>query len=626
MRCDWGMRREAVPGEDRVDALVRDAGADSARGLSLYHWQAQALLAWQRAGHHGIVAAVTGAGKTRVGIATIDRHMARWRRVAKAVVLVPTIELAEQWSTEIARALDLRAGTVGGGHNDSLFDCDVLVAVINSAVRSVPEQVRLASSTRPVLLVADECHRYGAETFSAALDAPFAATIGLSATPQRTYDRGMEDHVIPAIGDVVFELTYEAAIQEGVIVDFDCSFVGLDFTASERGEYDDLSDRIATTKNILLDTHPELELSDIGFFAAVTALARDDDPSALAFLAAVARRRQVLLHAKARVGFITWLVSQASWSGKAILFHERIDQCDELVDLLADADVPAVSHHSALGMSARREALKRFASGATRAIVTPKTLDEGIDVPDADVAIIVAGSTVRRQRIQRIGRVLRTAAGKERARVLLLYVRRTREDPNQLGASDGFAEEMEKIDRASWFRWPLDGESVLAYLRDEFVARSHRPPRGQDATRRPPAPQPLTDPVELPPTEGQLWRSRGEGIAGMLRSLRRTRSNSSCTPLSDDAEQSRHHPRRIGTPPHLRSRRSSRPSRWRVGWRARVGTPMLPVSAEICEPDWRRRSIEFGRCRRTSKRRPSCVCRRGGRESSRFWTTSASRR
>ena len=249
-----------------VEALIAEAGEAEA-SLTLYDWQASALHEWTQNGRRGIVSAVTGAGKTVLGLAAIDRHLAMHRRTAKAVVLIPTIELASQWHRQLVRQLNARVGLLGGGHDESLFDCDVLVAVVNSAVTAVPEQVRLCASTRPVLLVADECHRYGAETFSHALSAPWEATLGLSATPERTYDDGMEFHVIPAIGPVVYDYTHEDALAEGVIVDFDVAFVGVDFTPLERQDYDLQSHAITSARQSLVLSHPELELSSPHFFA-----------------------------------------------------------------------------------------------------------------------------------------------------------------------------------------------------------------------------------------------------------------------------------------------------------------------------------------------------------------------
>jgi RNA polymerase primary sigma factor len=498
-----------------VQALIEDAG-DAGASLALYDWQTEALREWTHHGRRGIVSAVTGAGKTMLGLAAIDRHLAKHRRTAKAVVLIPTIELAAQWHKQLRQQLNARVGLLGGGHGDTLFDCDVLVAVINSAIDEVPEQVRLCESTRPVLLIADECHRYGAPTFSRALVAPWEATLGLSATPERSYDDGMELHVFPAIGQVVYEYTHEHALAQGVIVDFDVAFVGVDFSPREHQDYELQSDAITTARQHLVLAHPELELSSRQFFAKVQHLALDEDPSALAFLSAVAKRRGVLIKAAARLEFVKWLTTSDAWPGKPILFHERIEQCEEIATVLNDAGIPVGAHHSRLGRLERRQVLSDFESGRLRAIVAPKTLDEGIDVPDADVAVIVAGSGVKRQRIQRMGRVLRTSVGKKRASVILIYVRGSREDPNAGAMSDAFAETMEAIDRALWFAWPGGADRILAYLRGEAVKEAGRPVETPAFTRhrQPRDAPPLSHPEELPPTERQLLDLARRGYRG----------------------------------------------------------------------------------------------------------------
>ena len=498
-----------------IEALIEDAG-DAGASLALYDWQTEALRSGPDIERRGIVSAVTGAGKTMLGLAAIDRHLAKHRRTAKAVVLIPTIELAGQWHKQLRQQLNARVGLLGGGHGDTLFDCDVLVAVINSAVDEVPEQVRLCQSTRPVLLIADECHRYGAPTFSRALAAPWEATLGLSATPERSYDDGMELHVFPAIGEVVYEYTHQHALAEGVIVDFDVAFVGVDFSPLEHQDYELQSEAITTARQHLVLAHPELELSSRHFFARVQHLARDDDPAALAFLGAVAKRRGILLKAAARLEFVKWLTTSNAWLGKPILFHERIEQCEEIATVLNDAGIAVGAHHSGLGRLERRQVLSDFESGRLRAIVAPKTLDEGIDVPDADVAVIVAGSGVKRQRIQRMGRVLRTSTGKKRASVILIYVRGSREDPNAGSMSDAFAEAMEAVDRALWFAWPVDGDRILAFLRGEAVNNAGRPLAAPERMRQrqPKDAPPLSHPEELPPTERQLLDLARRGYRG----------------------------------------------------------------------------------------------------------------
>jgi RNA polymerase primary sigma factor len=94
--------------------------------------------------------------------------------------------------------------------------------------------------------------------------------------------------------------------------------------------------------------------------------------------------------------------------------------------------------------------------------VAPRTLDEGIDVPDADVGVIVAGSKQTRQRIQRAGRVLRKLPGKDAARVLVLYIEQTTEDPRARDGGDTFAESLEDIGRLRWLAWPADSGALAA--------------------------------------------------------------------------------------------------------------------------------------------------------------------
>jgi RNA polymerase primary sigma factor len=96
-------------------------------------------------------------------------------------------------------------------------------------------------------------------------------------------------------------------------------------------------------------------------------------------------------------------------------------------------------------------------------VAAPRTLDEGIDVPDADFGVIVAGSSVLRQKIQRAGRVLRRAPGKQRACVLVLYVEATIDDPRGSGDAS-FARAMDELGRAHWFSWPVESDGISAFV------------------------------------------------------------------------------------------------------------------------------------------------------------------
>ena len=144
----------------------------------LYDWQQQALRSWKAHNFQGVIEAVTGAGKTRVGIAAIAQAL---RFGMKVTVLVPTTELQEQWMTSLRKDLPRASiGRLGGSHTADFRSVDVIVAIVNTAgSRSLIEHFRAG------LVVADECHRYAAPLFARALDEQYIWRLGLTATYTR---------------------------------------------------------------------------------------------------------------------------------------------------------------------------------------------------------------------------------------------------------------------------------------------------------------------------------------------------------------------------------------------------------------------------------------------------------
>ena len=155
--------------------------------FNLYAWQQDALADWRASGHRGIVEAVTGTGKTRLGLAAIwEAHQDGYR----SVVLMPSIALQDQWIAQLRGLLPgLAVGRWGNGHHDRLTDCDVVVAVVNSAVRQIAE-LRSAG-----LIVADECHQYGSREHRKAL-AAVPRRLGLTTTLERS-DEGVDRVLLP---------------------------------------------------------------------------------------------------------------------------------------------------------------------------------------------------------------------------------------------------------------------------------------------------------------------------------------------------------------------------------------------------------------------------------------------
>ena len=130
-----------------------------------------------------------------------------------------------------------------------------------------------------------------------------------------------------------------------------------------------------------------------------------------------------------------------------IIFHERVASLGRITDLLAEFGQNSVAYHSYLSESHRRDNLRLFRRGMVNILVTCRALDEGANVPEANVAIVAHSTSSTRQRIQRLGRVLRPAPGKTHAVVYTLY---TGEDQQKQLAEE--AANLEGVAKIVWKR------------------------------------------------------------------------------------------------------------------------------------------------------------------------------
>jgi superfamily II DNA or RNA helicase len=435
-----GEHRAAAPSAHRPDehrAAVPDAPA--LHWLSLYVWQAEALAAWVGRDRRGVVEAVTGTGKTMVGVAAvIDQQHAR----GQALVLVPTKEMQRQWIGVLRERLapGTLIGRLGDGGADSLTTHDVVVGIVNT-LRSVD-----ARPIRPHgLLVADECHRYGSTFNRLALDDRFDRRLGLSATYARD-DDGHLAWLDPYFGGSCYQLGYRRAIGDGVAARVAVALVGVRFTPHERAWYDELSEVMSRAAARLVERYGIACEPYAAFMREVNALAdssRDQEPARLArqYRQAATGRRRLLAEASGKGPALETLAPAIRAADRTIVFTQSIAASDDAARRLTGWGLPTGALHSRLPSDERADVLGRFASGSLRVVSAPRVLDEGVDLPAADLAVIVAASRSRRQMIQRMGRVLRRKHDARPARLAVLFVEGTVEDPAS-GAHQGFLGEV----------------------------------------------------------------------------------------------------------------------------------------------------------------------------------------
>jgi RNA polymerase primary sigma factor len=465
---EWVVVGASIPAPDQSVALAPAPPAvvsrlTSAPSSDLYQWQQEALEAWTSNGHRGIINAVTGAGKTRLALAAIGQHLEQ--NSSHVVVIVPTIELLQQWHLQLCdRFPDHRIGMLGGGEKDYLSDHDILVAVVNTARN---EFLGLPDG-HSGLLVGDECHRLASDQNQLALEEEFKSRLGLSATHERL-DGRHESVLIPYFGHVVYELNYKQAIEQDVISRVKVAMIAVEFTLEEMAQYEQLTEEMSVARRKLSSSYGLSGLNPGEFFIEVSKLASSGDRRAAIaanmYLRPYRARRNLLAESEAKInalGILTGAIQDASGT---IAFTESIDSTYEIVTAFSSKSIAAEAFHSELKKEERSTIFKGFSDGEIQLLSAPNILDEGIDVPEADLAIIVAGTSQRRQMIQRMGRVMRKKKDGRFARFAILYVKDTHEDPKK-GAHEEFLNEVLEIaEESKLFKATSSPEKLRKFLK-----------------------------------------------------------------------------------------------------------------------------------------------------------------
>jgi superfamily II DNA or RNA helicase len=387
-------------------------------------WQIVALEHWLPA-RRGIVEVVTGGGKTVFAFQAMQALRAQIADL-QTLIIVPSLALADQWVVSLQEELAVPATAIGvlGGGEKPVDGQSVIVAVVNSA-RGKSAAI---SEIAPTFLIVDECHRVGSEKNATALVGNFVATLGLSATPEREYDEGYAEFIEPALGSVIYKYDYVQASKDGVIASFNLTNIEIPIQAQEQSEYERLSRSIARARR--------------------EAIEGDDE-----------RVRHLLMRRAAVVNRFGYRVPAAvriidrNPGIRSIVFHERVPDAEKIASLLKKRGHNVTLYHAGIDPQVRREHLRRFRTGVYDVLVCCRALDEGTNVPETALAVVASGTASRRQRIQRLGRILRPARGKTHADVYTLFA--TKEERERLIAE---SDRLSEIAGVKWQRMKIEGD------------------------------------------------------------------------------------------------------------------------------------------------------------------------
>lgn len=356
-----------------------------------YLHQAEALQAWKQAKRQGVVVLPTAAGKTYLA------QLAMQATPRTTLIVVPTLDLLHQWYAQIETAFpNAEVGLLGGGSRDRT---SILIATYKSAAIHAE-----SLGNRYALQIFDECHHLPTDFFKVIAEYAIAPyRLGLTATPERS--DGTHRHLDTLIGKIIYRKTPEelsgAALAEHKIVQ-----VKVRLTTQEQTKYEQA---IATRSKFLRQSNISLG-SLQGWQLFVQASARS--PQGREAMLAHREAKEIALGTEAKLGVLIDLIKKHPEERVLIFTNDNATVYRISQQFL----IPAITYQTAV--KERHDILTRFKAGEYKTLVASHVLNEGVDVPDARIAIILSGTGSTREYIQRLGRVLRKGSTSNKQAIL----------------------------------------------------------------------------------------------------------------------------------------------------------------------------------------------------------------
>ena len=368
---------------------------------------------------------MTGAGKTILALALIsqlkNKRIYKNTDSLKIVIILPTTSLLDQWHEELKEKLHLNSelGIYYGEQKDDYLSKSVMLYVINSARKDFLEHSIDIKKKSDIFLILDECHRYGSEKNAEIFKAKYDFVLGLSATPERRQDYGFERILEKEIGKIIFNYTYTNALNDNIIPPFKLIRLYVPLSSEEKSFYDEMTLKLRKFFLFITNKAPKLKSSSYDFFKELSEVRKNSSDKELIdaidnFTSLANKRKEIIHNSEKKILALDWLFkNQLKNNERTLIFHERTDGADKIYELLKEKGYEVEIYHSNLNQNFRREVLRKYKQNEYQILVTCKALDEGLDVPSTSNGIIVASTASVRQRIQRIGRILRKSPGKD---------------------------------------------------------------------------------------------------------------------------------------------------------------------------------------------------------------------
>jgi superfamily II DNA or RNA helicase len=376
--------KQGIPYIDEARAYEKTRWAIRVTRPAFPH-QTEGLEAWWKTGGKGVVVLPTGTGKTHLANLAIERAG------RPALIVTPTIDLMNQWYDELTLCFATEVGLMGGGYYEIQ---PLTVTTYDSAYMNLD---RLGN--RFGLIVFDECHHLPGPTYGLAATcaiAPFR--LGLTATPERVDNAHTQLDTL--IGPIIYrrEITQ---LRGHYLADYRVETLYVNLTEEERFRYESCRE---VYRSFLRDVGIDMRQPD-GWARFLFAANRSPE-GRQAFLA-YREQRELALAAPAKLSLLGRLLDRHHGDRILIFTHDNAT----VYKIARQFLVPVITHQTKT--KERREVLLRFNEGTYPIVATSRVLNEGVNVPEANVAVVLSGSGSVREHVQRLGRILRKSGSKE---------------------------------------------------------------------------------------------------------------------------------------------------------------------------------------------------------------------
>ena len=385
---------------DRTGLIItnNEKIGDLELSVSLRPYQEEALSEWIRHRYRGVIALPTGAGKTIIGLGALVKLS------VPTLIVVYTKEQLSEWLDKIRRFVKGSTKLIGEFYSEKKIIKPITVITYQSAFRNID-----LLKDKFSLIIIDEVHHLPADKFRAIAEGILAPyRLGLSATPYR--EDGRHEELFGLVGGIVYSKTLTDLISAGFIAPFNIIPVVVPLEERLRTRYRELRKRFfALAKG-----------REIRELIQAAALGEQSAKQALQIMNEI---RRILLSSEKKLDAIKEIVErELKNNSKIIIFTQYISQAKKLGKKLG---APVVT--SKTNKNTRNLVFNLFKNNRYKVLILTTLGDEGIDIPDANVGIIVSGTSSTRQFIQRLGRLLRPAEGKT-ARLYYVALKDTQEE------------------------------------------------------------------------------------------------------------------------------------------------------------------------------------------------------